>query len=811
MKKRILSLALALVMLVGLLPTAGLAVTAAEAQGRPDSGITMGSNGGGGATNPASAAIDTSVDYCAILGISKATAENFGKQIRDSFRVYDFDIALTGTKINLNSTQREKNAFSALLEHEVFYHYETFMFEVVHYNYYRDSKDNVTRIVFEKDDLLKRYKSYTNYLADLTAVQTIAENMLEGIKGNNNLHDVKKALLLHDRLAAWTQYDHDNYKSDSCPDESYTIVGALWKQVSVCQGYSETYAYLLDQCGIKSRMAQSSELDHIWNIVTIGSKEYYVDVTWDDPSSYDMYGQVEHDNFLVSLTKLRQNHKADDYSTIKNDTQYDNGFWIESRAEFQLIGDKDIYYLDNQEEEGPCFARLHRWTDNTRYQVLLFNDPNQMKWTWYNGGVWNDRNFACLDSWDGKLYVNGAKSIYEFDPATSQFNICFTPALPHQTDSIYGFTIWNGRYLLNLLNDWPKSESAADSQRYHYDPKTVASVSLYKKPTQTTYKVNTPYDFRGLTLKVTYTDGSSVLIKNQLHSYDYQTTASTGKKTIKVGLFGKTTSFTLDVITGLATPKLTVKNIDTGINISWKKVSYAKQYIVYRSYKSGSKWSSWTKMCTTTSTSYTNKNPQDGKVYRYAVRAYSGSLKSSLGQSSEIRRLKTPTAKVTNATSGTYLSWKKVTGATKYLVYRSYYKSGKWTSWTQIGSTTKLTYTDQKTSANVRYRYAVKAANGSQKSASGTTGEIRRLKSATVTAKKSGTTIKVSWGKVTGAKQYVVYRRAAGSSAWSKMTTTKNLSYTDKSAKKGKYYEYAVRAVNGEDMSAYKACKKVKR
>lgn len=256
---------------------------------------------------------------------------------------------------------------------------------------------------------------------------------------------------------------------------------------------------------------------------------------------------------------------------------------------------------------------------------------------------------------------------------------------------------------------------------------------------------------------------------------------------------------------------MTVKNTDGGISISWKKISYAQDYIVYRSYKSGGKWSNWAKVTTTTGVSYVNKSAKDGKVYRYAVRAYNGNLKSSLGQSSEIRRLKTPTVKVANASSGTYVSWKKITGATKYLVYRSNYKSGKWTDWKQVGSTTKLTYTDKKASANTRYRYAVKAANGSQKSASGTTGEIRRLKSATVTAKKSGSTIKLSWAKVSGAKYYAVYRRLAGASSWTKLYTTKTRAYTDKTAKKGKYYEYAVRAVNGDDMSAYKACKKVKR
>ncbi len=814
MKKRILSLILALVMLVGLVPAAAIGVSAEAADLRVDSGITMGSSGGNGATNPASAAVDTSVDYCSILGISKATAEKFGKRIRDSFRKYDFDVSLSGITINLNNTSREKNAFAAMLENEVFFQYDTFMFEVVTYNYYRDNKSNVTRIVFDKDDLLTRYKKdYTNYLADLTAVHTIASQLMDGIKGNDALTDVKKALLLHDRLAQWNRYDYDNYKTKSLPDESYTIVGALWKQVSVCQGYAEAYAYMLDQCGIENRFAQSSQLNHIWNIVTLNGIEFYVDVTWDDPSQYDLYGQVLHDNFLISYKKLYYDteHKATDYPVIKDNTELDNAFWVESRTAFQLIGDADVYYLDNQEEEGACYARLYRWTDNMRYQTMLFNDATQMKWTWHNGSYWTDRNYACLASWQGKLYVNGATGIYEYDPVTGAISICFTPGMPTQYASIYGFAIFNGRFMLNLQNNWATSEDDARSKRYYYDPKKISYIEVYQRPDQTAYKVNDPYDFSGMTLKATYTDGTTALIKNALDSYSYQTTSTTGTKTITVGLFDKKATFTLNVIKGLSTPKVTVANDKKGITVSWGKVNYAQEYIVYRSTYSGGKWSDWTRVTLTTKTSYTNQSPKNGTVYRYAVYAYHGNLRSSLGESGSIRRLATPTAKVANATSGTYVSWNKVTGAKNYLVYRATYKNGKWSDWTRVTTTTKTTYTDKSAKSNTLYKYLVKAANGSSKSAGAQTGTIRRLTASTVTAKKSGKTIKLSWTAVAGKKHYVVYRRIAGTSTWTKLYTTKTRAYVDTTAKAGKYYEYAVRAVCGDSMSAYKACKKVKR
>ena len=441
----------------------------------------------------------------------------------------------------------------------------------------------------------------------------------------------------------------------------------------------------------------------------------------------------------------------------------------------------------------------------------LVVDDNDMKWSKSTTTYWTDRNFARLDSWNGKLYINGAKKIYEFDPVTDRWNVCFSTN-ESNSNCLYGMTIWGGRFFLNYQNRYATSDTDATALRYFQDLKEVTSISVAAKPKQYVYKVGENYDFRGLTLQVTYADGSSALVKNLINGWSGYNSATTGTKNIKIKLFGKETTLALQVVKGLSTPKLTVTNAAKGITISWDKVAYADEYILYRSTKSGGKWSDWTRVTSTTKTSYTNESAKDGKVYRYAVRAWQNNLKSGLGQSGEIRRLKAPTVSVANATAGTYLTWKKVTGATSYAVYRCYRKNGKWTDWKQVGTTSKLTYTDKKASANTTYRYAVKAVNGKQKSASGTSAAIRRLTAATVTAKKSGSTIKLSWGKVTGVKYYAVYRRVAGTSTWIKVGTTKTRAYTDKTAKKGKYYEYAVRAVSSDGyMSAYKACKKVKR
>jgi len=812
MKQRILSVLLTLVMLVGLVPTAAIAVSAETATAAEvtvgGTGIS-GANGGGAGSAQANAATDTSVDYCSILGISKSTAKKFGDIVRKSIRNYDFNISLSSLKINVNSSEREKNAFRAMMEHEVFYRYDTFIAKSANYTWYSDSSNYVTDLEISDKNLTY---TYVNYRAYLTAIEMMAEHLLEGVVNNKKLSDLQKALLLHDRLATWAKYDYDKQQANTCPDESYSIVGILWNQTGVCQGYAETYSYLLDRCGIANRFAQSNKLDHIWNIVTIEGAEYYVDVTWDDPADYDQLGRVLHDNFLVSLTKLRKNHAAYDYATIQNNTRFDDWFWTESTAEFQLV-DGNIYYLDNVHPDNARYASLCQWQGNSLHTLLNFNDDEVMKWYSSIGYYWNDRNHAMLDSWNGKLYVNSAKNVYEYDPATATWKICFTPSMASNYHCIYGFTIWSGRFEMNFYHTAPTSSAALESTYYYYAPKTISKVTLAKKPSQWVYKVGDNYDFRGLTLKVTYTDGTTDTIKNLIHGWEgYYTSNTTGTKTITVLFHGKRVSFDLKVVKNLSTPKVTVKNTAKGISVSWNKVTYADEYILYRSTKSGGAWSDWAKVTLTTKTSYENQSAKDGKVYRYAVYAYQGALRSSLGKSSEIRRLDTPTVKVANAASGAYVSWNKITGAKTYAVYRCYRKSGKWTDWKQVGTTSKTTYTDKKAAANTAYRYAVKAVNGSQKSASGTSGVIRRLTAATVTAKKSGSTIKLSWTKVSGAKHYAVYRRVAGTSTWTKLYTTKTRAYTDKTAKKGKYYEYAVRAVSADDfMSAYKACKKVKR
>ena len=71
----------------------------------------------------------------------------------------------------------------------------------------------------------------------------------------------------------------------------------------------------------------------------------------------------------------------------------------------------------------------------------------------------------------------------------------------------------------------------------------------------------------------------------------------------------------------------------------------------------------------------------------------------------------------------------------------------------------------------------------------------------------TGSGVKVTWSKTTGADSYIVYRKTYSNGKWSGWSTIKTgatgTSYTDTTAKSGVYYIYTVRAKNEAGLSGY--------
>jgi hypothetical protein len=257
---------------------------------------------------------------------------------------------------------------------------------------------------------------------------------------------------------------------------------------------------------------------------------------------------------------------------------------------------------------------------------------------------------------------------------------------------------------------------------------TNASIKYLKQPTVTLSNAST-----GVKVTWTKTTGASgyyVYRKTASESWSRLTkitsssTVSFIDKTAKAGTTyyytvkayaGSTTtnksSYVTDVsIKYLAQPTVTLANASTGVKVTWSKTTGASGYYVYRKTASGS----WSRIKTITSVgtiSYTDTTAKAGTTYYYTVKAYSGKTYSSYVTDKTIKRLTQPVVTLSNVTKGVKISWKKITGATGYIVYRRT-ASGSWSRIKIITSASTLSYTDTTGKNGTTYYYTVKAYSG---------------------------------------------------------------------------------------------------
>lgn len=380
-----------------------------------------------------------------------------------------------------------------------------------------------------KDEFKKEYSE----------CMTAASKLLAGIEGNDSISDVQKALLLHDRLALHCEYDYQNFLNGSVPQASFTLYGALVKRIAVCQGYAEAYLYLLSRVGIESHLCESDALGHAWNIVTVNGKNYHVDVTWDDPTE-DKTGYVMHSNFLLSDAGIyASGHTADDYEKSASDTRYDDYFWADSHAAFQLIGN-EIYYVDSTAKT------LNRYNRN---RDVLISLPD----AWYaSDDACYTTSFTCLDADNKYLYYNTSDSVYKYDASTGDSEVIWEPDIPENGFwYIYGFTYDENYLICDIFNspNFKNDTKRKYQQRCYYeneDDDTISSVVIHHLPSKTVYYIGDEFVSDGLFLDVKYNDGTTDTI-----SHDFEVTgfdsSKTGVNTLTADYKGHTVKFNVEI------------------------------------------------------------------------------------------------------------------------------------------------------------------------------------------------------------------------------------------------------------------------
>jgi len=263
----------------------------------------------------------------------------------------------------------------------------------------------------------------------------------------------------------------------------------------------------------------------------------------------------------------------------------------------------------------------------------------------------------------------------------------------------------------------------------------------------------------------------------------------------------------------LTTAKVSAKSAAYNkLTVSWSKVKgsesngYVTGYLVYRSTKSDSGFKQVADITSGKTVKYTDKNVTCGTTYYYKIRPYCMvkgkriyAAYSTVASAQPIPATPKKLAAEMVSDSEAKLTWKKVTGATGYKIYRSESEDGKYKLVTTVKKNATVTYTNKKLELGKTYFYKIKAyAKVGSKTVSGklsspvsvqiVTDAPENVKAVSVNPNK----IKVTWDAIEGAESYNIYRSTSKNGKYKLVKTTKKATYTDSNTTNGKYYHYRV-------------------
>ena len=287
--------------------------------------------------------------------------------------------------------------------------------------------------------------------------------------------------------------------------------------------------------------------------------------------------------------------------------------------------------------------------------------------------------------------------------------------------------------------------------------------------------------------------------------------------------------------TNLKKTTVSASNISNGINVSWKKVSGAKSYKVYRK-ASGAKKYSVVKKTNNKTVKYLDKKVSAGKTYSYQVVAVKGKDYSKSKTKSITRLLAPKNVKVQsyvknnyyvdksyididsaklfvddpgepdNNVMGVKITWTKSKGASKYDIYRKIV-GGKFEKIKTTGNTSAyvdedIYYIDDDSYKVKKCYYKVVARRSKSTSSSSTVRKITYIDPMKVSTESYASGMFLGWGYSVNEciDGYKIYRSTNGKNGKYSLIAklSKNtLEFTDKNVEFNKTYYYKMVAYKG--------------
>ncbi|MBC7093720.1 hypothetical protein H5T53_06935 [Candidatus Bipolaricaulota bacterium] len=232
------------------------------------------------------------------------------------------------------------------------------------------------------------------------------------------------------------------------------------------------------------------------------------------------------------------------------------------------------------------------------------------------------------------------------------------------------------------------------------------------------------------------------------------------------------------------------------VRVTWTAAIGATRYEVYRDVAEAGPYNL---RGIATGTSFDDTDVVPGRVYWYKVRACSDAGCSAFSAPDSGFTVTTPPEPPTGvaASDGTYsdrvrVTWNASAATARYEVYRSSSETG---TYTKLGETTTTSYSDTTVTVGTVYWYRVKACNAAGCSdfsapdsgyaqtgggGGGTPSLPGQVKNVSASDGTYTDKIRVTWGSVSGATRYEVYRSMTGNEAdFVQIAETTTTSYDD--------------------------------
>ena len=210
------------------------------------------------------------------------------------------------------------------------------------------------------------------------------------------------------------------------------------------------------------------------------------------------------------------------------------------------------------------------------------------------------------------------------------------------------------------------------------------------------------------TTATSFTD--SGVVPNKTETYTIRCIDKNGKTVSGFNSKGWSKKYTA------TTPKITkLTNTSKGVSVTWNKIAGVYGYRLYQKTSNG-----WKRIKDTTATSYTDSAVSANQTKTYTIRCIDKNGKTvsgfnSKGWSKKYTAATPKITKLTNRSKGVSVTWNKIAGVYGYRLYRKY-DGG---SWTKVKDTTSTSFTDSGAKKGKKVTYTVRCIDRKGKTVSG--------------------------------------------------------------------------------------------